>query len=543
MQIMSQKADKQKRGNLLFKDAYPDKIKFWMSKLNAPLLIEDISAGSSKKVWWGCEQGHTFQKEAYAFAKHPCCPKCKSLECRFPEIAKLWDVSLNGGRKPSEVSPSSAKKAWWRCADRGHLIQKQICRVTETGGINCSKCRSLQYTYPGVAQFWHPELNGDLSAEDTGPGSREEAYWKCDQGHCYKNVIRIEVERFKRDGCRCLECLKLEKYDLLSEAAPDIVDKYWSKNLNKNILPKNFSVLSQKKVWWECDKGHSWKKTINAQVKNPDCFKCKKSLASRFPEIAKLWAADLNKGLSPENIGGKSGKNFWWRCPKGHKWQSSVVAMTEGKGVCKNCQMESRSLEVCSPAASSFWGKRNSLRPSQVLAQANTQEFFWECRKGHKWKDTPRAMLISPYCSRCKPGGIGGGFKKTLPGFLYAILSNDEKMVKIGISNCPQKRISHHRKQGFEKIIYLSYYSNGKDARKSETEFFKRVRAEGVKPTTQISHLPYAGVTETFDVKDFKNIRSLVAVLKRFSINGTEVDFNQKALIGYDKIFDSIKNS
>ena len=34
--------------------------------------------------------------------------------------------------------------------------------------------------------------------------------------------------------------------------------KYWDFSKNKNVNPCNITSGSREKVWWKCEKGHSW---------------------------------------------------------------------------------------------------------------------------------------------------------------------------------------------------------------------------------------------------------------------------------------------
>ena len=60
------------------------------------------------------------------------------------------------------------------------------------------------------------------------------------------------------------------------------------------------------------------------------------SLASLRPSIAAEWASDKNE-QTPETIGAGSGKKVWWRCAKGHEWQSTVVQRTGQESICPQC--------------------------------------------------------------------------------------------------------------------------------------------------------------------------------------------------------------
>ena len=51
-----------------------------------------------------------------------------------------------------------------------------------------------------------------------------------------------------------------------------------------------------------------------------------KSLADKFPEIAKQWHPTKNGDLTPSDVAVSSHKKVWWTCPKGddHEWEATL---------------------------------------------------------------------------------------------------------------------------------------------------------------------------------------------------------------------------
>ena len=54
----------------------------------------------------------------------------------------------------------------------------------------------------------------------------------------------------------------------------------------------------------------------------------RKSLAVEFPEVAKEWDYEKNNGLTPEEVSSGSNKKIWWKCEKGHTWQANIYSRT-----------------------------------------------------------------------------------------------------------------------------------------------------------------------------------------------------------------------
>jgi len=60
-----------------------------------------------------------------------------NLAVLYPDIAKEWHPTKNGGLKPSEIAPYSNKKVWWIC-NKGHEWRQAIGHRSE--GRKCPYC-------------------------------------------------------------------------------------------------------------------------------------------------------------------------------------------------------------------------------------------------------------------------------------------------------------------------------------------------------------------------------------------------------------------
>ena len=60
------------------------------------------------------------------------------LATTHPDIAAEWDYERNGELKPTDVVAGSSKRVWWRCPE-GHEWQAIIYR-RKAGGGNCPVC-------------------------------------------------------------------------------------------------------------------------------------------------------------------------------------------------------------------------------------------------------------------------------------------------------------------------------------------------------------------------------------------------------------------
>lgn len=72
------------------------------------------------------------------------------------------------------------------------------------------------------------------------------------------------------------------------------------------------------------------------------------SLQERFPDVAMEWDKELNadEKRTPETISYLSNVKIWWKCPKGHIWNSRVIRRTnKGYAQCRSCESKNSEIE------------------------------------------------------------------------------------------------------------------------------------------------------------------------------------------------------
>ena len=123
-------------------------------------------------------------------------------------------------------------------------------------------------------------------------------------------------------------CLRAEKEHLLDA---------WDAARNGDLTPDTVTASSGKRVWWRCDKGHTWQAAVYARTKqDAGCPYCSNrlvwqgynDLASQAPEIAAQWYQPMNGEKTPETVLVSSHYKAWWRCPLGHIWRTEVLVRT-----------------------------------------------------------------------------------------------------------------------------------------------------------------------------------------------------------------------
>ena len=118
----------------------------------------------------------------------------------------------------------------------------------------------------------------------------------------------------------------------------------WLAEENLPLTPDTVTYASHRRVWWRCDKGHTWQATVDGRKGGSGCPYCTglrpvpgvNDLATLAPDLASQWHPTYNGTLTPRDVMPGSRRAAWWRCPQGHVWRSSPQAVSTGSG-CPVC--------------------------------------------------------------------------------------------------------------------------------------------------------------------------------------------------------------
>lgn len=150
---------------------HPEIASEWSEK-NLPLKPDEVNAKSRKNVWWRCSKcGNEWKSVINARVKGTVCPVCaerevlagyNDLATTDSQLLSEWDYEQNK-LKPTEVSRTSAKRAWWKCR-HGHSWSMKINERT----ILKKGCRFCEQEYlslfPALAVSYYSNKKG-LKAE------------------------------------------------------------------------------------------------------------------------------------------------------------------------------------------------------------------------------------------------------------------------------------------------------------------------------------------------------------------------------------------
>ena len=216
--------------------------------------------------------------------------------------------------------------------------------------------------------------------------------------------------------------MRLTEY-VHNRGRPELLTQ-WDTPRNLPLSPDTVGTGSEQKVWWQCERGHSWQASITSRVSmGRGCPYCagklsipgETDLATLYPEVAAQWHPTKNGALTPADVTYGSERSVWWHCEKGHEWQSLVYLRTGQKQGCPYCAGQrvisgETDLATKHPVVAELWHptRNGDTRPSQIMPRTH-KRYWWRCSRGHEWQVSPSALVQGsgcPYCAR----------KRTFPG-------------------------------------------------------------------------------------------------------------------------------
>lgn len=276
----------------------------------------------------------------------------KKYIIEHPDLMTEWDWEKNNnlGLNPNEITSHSGKKVWWICIN-GHSFNATI--ANRVNGKGCPYCagqkvwkgdNDLATVNPDLAQEWHPDKNAPLTPQGVTANSGQKVWWQCKKGHEWQATIG---NRNQGRGCPyCSGKKVLKGYNDLQTVNPTLAQE-WNYERNSESKPENFTMNSNKKVWWKCSEGHEWQAVISNRSEGRGCPYCsgrfavkgKNDLQTVNPALAKEWNFEKNNGLTPMDVMPNSNIKVWWKCSKGHEWRTTINNRNGGNG-CPVCNSE-----------------------------------------------------------------------------------------------------------------------------------------------------------------------------------------------------------
>lgn len=271
---------------------------------------DKVSAGSGQIVSWICKNGHKWKSEiAGRTINGHGCPQCAGnlpifnetdLASVHPEIAKEWHPTKNIGlmdgngrdvSTPDKIASGSSLKVWWKCSVCDYEWDTSVSnRTTNNSGCPCCAGKvpllnktDLKAVDPELAKQWDFEKNRNLT-DKTGrdistpdkitANSNQKVWWKCEHGHSWNASVN---NRRSGNGCPYCAGRKVCEDNNLKKLFPDVAAE-WHPTKNGDLMPTDVTAGTTTRVWWQCEKGHEWKTSVNTRTNTGcGCPVCKES--------------------------------------------------------------------------------------------------------------------------------------------------------------------------------------------------------------------------------------------------------------------------
>ena len=286
----------------------PDILAEWHPTKNIVITPQSVSYGSAVKVWWLCSESHEWEDSPNHRTGGRGCPECAklqrvitlrknivakrgSLADNNPDLAREWHPTKNGTLTSHDISDNSPERVWWQCRqDKRHEWDAPV--NSRNSGAGCPVCsghrlavgiNDLATVRPDLAAQWHPTKNGDFKPTDVIAGTEKSIWWICDKGHEWRARIN---NRMHGNNCPiCIGKKVLVGYNDLLTVMPSLAQE-WHPTKNENLTPKDVLVFSNKKVWWQCERGHEWQTSVSHRSNGRRCPQCFGESKTSFPEQA-----------------------------------------------------------------------------------------------------------------------------------------------------------------------------------------------------------------------------------------------------------------
>lgn len=271
----------------------------------------------------------------------------------------------------------------------------------------------------------HPELIGEWSDKNlpltpdlVTYGSNKIVWWRGVCGHEWLTSVKA---RSAGENCPiCSGARVIAGINDLLTVRPEIAAE-WSEK-NETLTPSMVTAGSHKKVLWLGKCGHEWSATVKSRTQGSGCPYCSHNivlagfndLASQYPEIAAEWS-ERNYPLQPTMVTAFANRKVWWRCRKGHEW-NTLISTRSGGSKCPYCSGISllkgfNDFATRQPQLAAEWSERNLPLTPDMINEKCRENVWWKCRVcGNEWRSLPKSRIKGTKCPVCADRAVQSGY-------------------------------------------------------------------------------------------------------------------------------------
>lgn len=341
----------------------PELVDEWDYERNEGKSPYTTDARSTERVWWVCPVGgHGPYEESPLHrtwtSRDPMgCPICsseaiareaeeresagkkhkkKDLPSRLPSrVARFWHKARNGvSAKNFDVNDRSVleERHWtcgshfWTATVEWQMQQKNcpFCDRTVKPGVN-----DIVTRMPDSVVEWDADKNGGLMPGNVSSFSDSQYWWKCGNGHGWKDSPR------EHGGCPvCSGQITNPRGSSIAECGGELVGLF-DEEANK-MTASCVSVDAVSFYTWHCREcGNRWRDAPVAMRGKPYCPYCAdealqiglNDVKTKFPQMAIEWKS---KDARPDRVFYKEDRDVEWRCLScGEEWTGNLRERVE----------------------------------------------------------------------------------------------------------------------------------------------------------------------------------------------------------------------
>lgn len=281
-------------------ETHPHLLEEWDYEKNA-LNPEDVSKGSEKKIYWKCEEEHSWKARVHNRAKKikpRGCPICAGNMRRTLEYVTEKFNSL-GLSLLADAYINFKVKMPYECRVCSYTGSKSFAVVDK--GQGCPKCANKRASVARRLDIVHARgefLKHGLCLLDVEyVGAREKMLYRC----LTCNYVGERSLNSVKCGSSCAACSNWEVWEgnCLLTTHPEISAE-WDEDRN-GYPSKEVTAGAHKKVWWKCKKcRYGWKTLITHRTHNKsNCPRCAKGPVSK---VSQKWLDGLEVGIREHYI-------------------------------------------------------------------------------------------------------------------------------------------------------------------------------------------------------------------------------------------------
>jgi hypothetical protein len=460
-----------------------------------------LTAGSSRKVAWRCDVGHSWDAPVYSRADGNGCPICanKVTLAGWNDLATTHPQLVGDLVRPSEaesVIAGSDRVLEWVCR-RLHPEYRWFGSVKKRAlrGQGCAVCagKAVLHGWNDLATT-HPELTPHLldpaAAMLVSFGTNTKLSWSCSVGHPPFVWEQIPWKRAEAVHS-CPVCAG--KRILMGHNDLETTHPALAATLADSAAGRGVSAGSDVRALWRCDGPHgrfTWQATVSSRAgQGIGCPACSgkvvvagwNDLATTHPDLSRQL---VEPAVSRQVSAGAAVKVLWF-CETGHshhRWLTTVASRAlngSGCGVCANriVIVGHNDLATTRPDLAA---RLTDPADARRVTSGSDRRLQWFCQDGHRrfeWAATPASRIVTPTgCPRCSRGGFDQG----RPGYLYLLArtAGGEDQRQYGITGNLAARMATHLRVGWVLLDYRRF-DDGSEAMAAETAIKRAMRCAG----------------------------------------------------------------